>query len=238
MDASQSRGITEEDVTRVFPVFTGELAEMFARHAVRRAVSKGTIIYEQGHPCESIPFIVSGVVRVYKIGESGREMTLFRVGSGQTCILSTSCGVTGAVYPAIAVAEEDLLLFAVPATQFRKWVLRYPALHEFMCALLAGRLAETMLVVEEVAFRRVDLRLAEWLLRESAPPRPPILNATHAQIAVELGSAREVISRILKDFEHHGYVALGRGQIEVTGRKGLRAYRAVLAHERHAEGAA
>jgi CRP/FNR family transcriptional regulator len=238
MDAFQSRGITEEEVKRVFPVFTGELAETFARHAVRRALPKGTIIYEQGHPCESIPFIVSGVVRVYKIGESGREVTLFRVGSSETCILSTSCGVTGAVYPAIAVAEEDLLLFAVPAKQFRKWVQQYPALHEFMCALLAGRLAETMLVVEEVAFRRVDLRLAEWLLRESAPPRPLVLNATHAQIAVELGSVREVISRILKDFEHHGHVALGRGQIEVTGRKGLQAYRAVLAHDRHSAGAA
>ena len=238
MDASQSRGITEEEVTRVFPVFTGGLAEMFARHAVRRAVPKGTIIYDQGHPCESIPFIVSGVVRVYKIGESGREMTLFRVGPGQTCILSTSCGVTGAVYPAIAEAEEDLQLFAVPAKDFRKWVLQFPALHEFMCALLAGRLAETMLVVEEVAFRRVDLRLAEWLLRESEPPRLPVLNATHAQIAVELGSAREVISRILKDFEHHGHVALGRGRIEVTGRKGLQAYRDTLTHERPAEGAA
>lgn len=238
MGTPQGHDISEEEVVRVFPVFTGELAETFARHAVRRAVPKGTIIYEQGHPCESIPFIVSGVVRVYKIGESGREMTLFRVCSGQTCILSTSCGVTGAAYPAIAVAEEDLQLFAVPAKHFRQWVLHYPALHQFMCALLADRLAETMLVVEEVAFRRVDLRLMEWLLRQSEPPRPPVLNSTHAQIAVELGSAREVISRILKDFEHHGYVVLGRGRIEVTGRKGLQTYHDSLTDDRHAEGAA
>jgi CRP/FNR family transcriptional regulator len=236
--AQRAEPIESETFTRLFPIFSGELAEAFARHASRRVVAKGSVVYEQGFPCESVPFLVSGVIRVYKIGESGREVTLFRVYPGQTCILSTSCGVSGATYPAIAEAEEDLELYTVPALLFREWVLRYPALHQFMCALLSSRLAETMLIVEEVAFRRVDMRLAEWLLRASEPPRPSALEATHAQIAVELGSAREVISRILKDFERHGYLSLGRGRIEVTSRQGLQDYRNSLAEPRGAEGAA
>lgn len=167
--------VTPEEVSRLFPVFAGELAAAFAKNGSRRRSPKGTIVYEQGFPCDAVPFLVTGVVRVYKIGESGREVTLFQVYPGQTCILSTSCGVSGASYPAIAGAEEELEMYTLPAAMFREWLNRYPPLQQFINVLLAERLAETMLVVEEVAFRRVDLRLAEWLLRESDPPRTAAL---------------------------------------------------------------
>jgi CRP/FNR family transcriptional regulator len=236
--AQRAELVPSDDFGRLFPMFPRELVDEMARHATRRRVPKGSIVYEQGFPCENVPFLISGVIRVYKIGESGREVTLFRVHAGQSCILSTSCGVSGAAYPAIAEAEEDLDLLTVPAALFREWVVRYPALHQFMCAMLSSRLAETMLIVEEVAFRRVDLRLAEWLLRETEAPRPCELEATHAHIAVELGSAREVISRILKDFERQGFLSLGRGHIEVTSRRRLQDFRNLVAESRAAEGAA
>lgn len=212
-------------VRRHFPFLTGELGERFARHATRRVLPRGAVVYEQGFPCELVPFIVAGVVRVFKLGENGREVTLFRVYPGQTCILSTSCGVSGASYPAIAEAEADVEMWTVPVRLFRQWMQAYPALQAFVSGMLSDRLADMMLVVEEVAFRRVDLRLAEWLLRASEPPASPVLEATHAHIAVELGSAREVISRILKDFERHGYVRLGRGRVEVADREALAAFR-------------
>ena len=234
--APEKPAITAESVTSLFPVFHDELAGEFVRSATLRTFPRGTVVYEQGFPCEMVPFIVEGVVRVYKLGETGREVTLFLVYPGQTCIMSTSCGVSGASYPAIAEVEEDLVMYSVPSRVFGQWVTRYPELQQFINETLAERLAEMMMVVEEVAFRRVDLRLAEWLLRESE--RNPVLETTHARVAVELGSAREVISRILKDFERHDYVALSRGRIEVTGREPLDAYREWVLTGRAVEGKA
>ena len=220
------------EIGKLFPVFSGGLAEEFVRHAQRRHVPKGTIVYEQGFPCEMVPFLLAGVVRVYKLGENGREVTLFRVQAGQTCILSTSCGVSGATYPAIAVVEEDVDMLTVPVGLFRDWVERYPQLQMFISGMLSERLADTMMIVEEVAFRRVDLRLAERLLRETEPPRPAILHTTHAELAVELGSVREVVSRILKDFERQGFLVLGRGRIDLVSREALAAHRDLLLNGR------
>jgi len=215
--------MTPDEIQKVFPEITPELAAILSLQGQRKTVPKGTILYEEGNPCLVVPFIISGSARVFKLSENGREITLFRVGPGQTCILSTSCGISGAKYQAVAEAEEDLDMLALPATVFRTAIQQHPTIQMFLCSLLAERLANMMTVVEEVAFRRVDLRLAERLLKESA--QSLVLDTTHAQLAVELGTAREVVSRILKDFEKGGYVSLGRGRIEVTSRPGLEKYR-------------
>jgi len=216
--------ITPAALHERFPVLNDTVAEEILRSAVRKTFPKGAVLYEQGFPCTLVPLILSGVVRVYKLGDSGREVTLYRVGPGETCILSTSCGVSGASYPAIAVAEEDLDMLAVPAHVFRELTLRYPDLQRFISDSLAERLSEIMTVVEELAFRRVDLRLAEMLEEAAEASDSPTINKTHAQLAVELGTAREVVSRILKEFEHRGYVHLGRGHIGVLHPGGLRDY--------------
>jgi CRP/FNR family transcriptional regulator len=214
------------DVAAAFPLLTGDLGADVMRSAERRTVPKGTVLYEHGTPCPQVPLILEGTVRVYKVGESGREITLYRVEAGQTCVLSSACALTDVdgPLPAIAVAETDVTLLAIPTYQFRRMLKTYPALQQMINGVLAERLAEMMMVVEEVAFQRVDLRLAEWLLRATEPPAPPAVALTHAQLAVELGSAREVVSRILKDFERRGFVHLGRGKVELADRTGLRRY--------------
>ena len=223
------------DAARLFPFLTGELGLEARRHGERRTYAKGTVLYEPGTPCPMVPFLLSGTVRVYKMGESGREITLYRVEPGQVCILSSSCALAGvdAHVPAVAVAETDVEMLALPSYQFRRLLQAHPPLQAFINQTFTERMAEMMMVVEEVAFERVDLRLAEWLLRATEPPAANAVEKTHAQLAVELGSAREVVSRILKDFERHGYVSLGRGHVEVTDRKGLRRY-----HDGLREGAA
>ena len=212
------------DAARAFPKLDPALAREVERVAERRAFPKGTVIYEQGVPCPSIPFLISGTVRVYKVGESGREITLYRVEGGEVCVLASSCALSDkeGPLPAIAVAETDVEIMAVPSYQFRRIIQSHPALQQFINLVFAERMSEMMMVIEEVAFQRVDLRAADWLLKTTQPPARTNIAMTHAQVAVELGSAREVISRILKDFERRGFVQLARGQMEVTDRDALR----------------
>jgi CRP/FNR family transcriptional regulator len=215
----------------LFPAFSTPLRDAMLAAGISRSIPANTVIYEEGHPCDVVPFILRGQVRVYKIGESGREITLYRVSLGQTCVLSSSCGMSGTNYPAIAEAEEDVELLAIPVREFNRLAQKFPELQAFVNRTLSERLAELMLVVEEVAFRRVDLRLAEFLAQASQADGEQSLSRTHAQLAVELGTAREVVSRILKDFERHGYVQLGRGRIDVTNRDALIHYRDAIASQ-------
>lgn len=212
----------------IFPEFSSELCGELIKVASMRDAPKGAVLYEQGFPCEMVPLIISGMVRVYKIGESGREITLYRVQTGETCILSSSCGLSGTDYPAIAEVEEDVSMIVIPVREFARLSLEFPALQGFMTNTLAQRLSEMMLVIEEVAFRRVDLRLAELMLVSTESPTDTSIDRTHAQLAVELGSAREVVSRILKEFEHQGFLELGRGHIRILDRTGLATYKNAL----------
>ena len=216
------------DISKLFPMLQGELRKEFDRAAEPMEFHKGEQLYEQGFPCPFVPFIYSGTVRVFKIGESGREITLYRVRPGQVCILSSTCSVSNKQYPAIAEAEEDTVVYVVAGDDFRRMLKHYPVLHEMVFNIMSERLVEMMMVVEEVAFWRVDLRLANHLLHETEESGRATMDTTHAQLAVELGSAREVISRILKDFERKGLVRLVRGQVEVMHRNELEEFRNML----------
>ena len=219
---------TEQDEHH-YPELTLPLRQLLESVAERRRFPKGTVIYEEGFPCPLVPLLLSGVVRVFKMSETGREITLYRVEPGQLCVLSSTCALAGhdARLPAVAVAESDVELLAVPSHVFRRLLREQPELQSFINRMLTERLAEMMMVVDEVAFGRVDLRLAEWLLRsapEGTAGAAPAVEMTHAQIAMELGSAREVISRLLKEFERQGLLVLGRGRIELRDRAGLRRF--------------
>lgn len=220
--------MNRSELHSAFPDFGPELQEALLQAGISRTIPRNTVIYEEGFPCEMVPFLIKGQVRVYKIAETGREITLYRVQSGQTCVLSSSCGLSGTNYPAIAEAEEEVELLAVPVREYTRLTSHYPELQRFVNRTLSERLAELMLVVEEVAFRRVDLRLAEHLVESCSTSDEDHLTITHAQLAVELGTAREVVSRILKDFERQGMVRLGRGEIFVTDTAGLARYRDTL----------
>ena len=206
-----------EDITRLFPVISGGLGQQIMATAELRTAPTGTVLYEEGFPCPMVPFVLKGVIRVYKLGETGREITLYRVEAGEICILSSTCAVsnTSSPIPAVAVVESDVEMLAVPTHVFRKLLNEHFELQQFINRTLADRLAEMMMVVDEVAFGRVDLRLAERLARAAHKTPDPTITTTHQELAVELGSAREVVSRILKDFERKGLVRLGRGRIEV-----------------------
>jgi CRP/FNR family transcriptional regulator len=159
-------------------------------------------------------------VRVYQIGESGREVTLYRFHPGESCVLTANAILTRQTFPAIATVEQEAEAILIPAETFRDWVQRHDLWRDFFFDLVSQRLASVMSLVDEVAFRRLDMRIAALLLERAALQNP--IRITHQEIAAELGSSREVISRILEDLADRGLVRPERGSISIEDPAGLR----------------
>lgn len=177
-------------------------------------------VFVEGDQADAIAMLLSGVVRVYKIGETGREITLYRFGPGESCMLTANAILSRQTFPALATVEEDAEAIMIPAGAFRAWIGRSEPWRDFVFDLLAQRMSSMLAVVDEVTFRRMDSRLAAFLVERSAEQNPVLV--THQEIASELGSSREVISRILADFAALHLLHLGRGSIEVLNGDVLR----------------
>jgi CRP/FNR family transcriptional regulator len=189
------------------------LAREFMQKAFLTRIPAGRDVFVEGDRADTIALLLSGTVRVYKIGGSGREITLYRFGLGESCILTANAILSQQSFPAIATVEQEAEAALIPADDFRDWVRRYDLWCSFVFDLLSQRLSGVMDIVEEVVFRRMDTRLAAFLLDHSRVHNP--IRITHQEIAAELGSAREVISRILEDFAGQGFIQSSRGTIEI-----------------------
>lgn len=179
-------------------------------------LAAGTRLFASGDRVQGFPLVLDGSVRVAKTGAQGRELVLYRVGPGEGCILTSSCLLGDVPYSAEGYVERDARLLVLPRALFDA-LLEHAPFRAFVFQLFSARLAELTELVEAVAFRRLDARLAERLLGRGAK-----LRITHQQLAAELGTVREIVSRVLKSFEEQGLVALGREQIEILDPAGLR----------------
>ena len=197
-----------------FPRFNGqpELVSDLLAQARRQKFPAGMHLYWEGDVCSGIAFLFSGRVRVYKSGESGREITLYEIGPGETCILNASCILGNNSYPANAVTLTAGEMLLVPAPLFSRLLGSHEALRAFVFSILSERLTEVMHLVNEVAFGRMDERLLDYLVEKSCDG---VLCAPHQRIANDLGSSREVISRLLKELEHQGKVSLARNEVKL-----------------------
>ena len=185
-------------------------------------LTPGQFVCMEGDACGHLALVLEGTARVYKTSDSGREITLYRVGPGESCILTTSCILSDRPFPAFAAAETEVAARLVPAPVVRNWMEAHPAWRTYVFDLLAGRLGAVIATLEEVAFRQLDARLAQRLLHTVQDTGDATIRTTHQRLAADLGSARAVVSRLLKDFEHDGWIRLQRGAITVLDAKGLR----------------
>lgn len=209
-------------IAHVLPVLQSadpQLAREFRQQAFFARIPAGKDVFVEGDRVDGIALLISGVVRVYRIGENGREITLYRFGLGESCILSANAIFNQRAFPAIATVEEDAEAAMIPAETFRGWLKRYDPWRDFIFNLFAQRLASIMEIVDEVAFQRMDVRVAAFLLARAGIQNP--LRVTHQEIAAELGSSREVISRLLEDFARRGYISVSRGEVQVLDPDGL-----------------
>ncbi len=194
-----------------------EDAETVRRNIRIQEVESGTVLFDSTS-CKGVLVVISGVVRVYIVSESGREITLYRLFENDVCTLSISCIMGTMPMQAMIKADTDCRIASLSNDIFSVLHEKSPEIQKLMLSTMNARLNDVMWVVEQVAFRGMDRRIGEFLLTRPSP----IIYSTHEEIAAELGTAREVVSRMLKYFEKNGYIELSRGKMKVTDSAGLR----------------
>lgn len=192
---------------------------ILTENAQRVTLPAGTTVFAPGHAAESFLLVLDGTVRVQQTSASGREIVLYRVSGGETCIMTTACLLSDEMYSAEGTTESTVDAIALPKGAFEEALARSPGFRRLVFAEYSHRISDVMHVVEEVAFERLDKRLAQRLLALASPDGT--LTTTHQDLATELGTAREVVGRQLKELQRRGYVSLARGSITLTDRDGL-----------------
>jgi CRP/FNR family transcriptional regulator, anaerobic regulatory protein len=213
---------TQTSLLRHYPMLQGlqplQLQELYAAAAILR-LPAGTVMFDENQPCQGFPLLLAGSIRVIKASANGRELQLYRVSPGESCILTSSCLLGHALYHARGVVEQEVTLVALPAPAFKKLIALHEPFRNYVFSLFSERLTDLMQLVSAVAFQKLDQRLAALLIAKPSP-----IHSTHQALADELGSVREIVSRLLKNFAEHGWVSLGREQIEVINPLALKEF--------------
>jgi CRP/FNR family transcriptional regulator len=185
----------------------------------------GTVVFGPGQPPQSYLLLLSGTVRVRQVSESGREIVLYRVAAGESCAMTTACLMGDDLYQAEGIAETPVTAAVIPRATFDEAIASSADFRRFVFAALSSRMTALFKLIEEVAFSRIDIRLAQRLLElADADGRVAM---THQQLASELGTAREVISRQLLEFQRRGWLTTARGELTLTNTDAMRSLLAV-----------
>jgi CRP/FNR family transcriptional regulator len=178
------------------------------------SLRKGATFYREGDVCDHFGLVGHGNIRVFKSAATGREITLYHVRDGEACLLNMLSVFLGRPAAATAVVEADTEALVVPANVIRKWLSIHESIRTFVFEAMSVRLTDVMTLTVEVSIRRMDVRLASLLLNLADVNRA--VHLTHDELAAELGTAREVVSRLLKEFERSGALHLGRGHVAIV----------------------
>jgi len=182
-------------------------------------VPAGQTICQSGDQCKSLVIILKGKVKVYRPAASGRSITLYYVNENESCILTASCILNAMPFPAFAETLTEVQGLSIPPENVRAWLQTEKLWQQYILGLLSKRMAGLIELVNALAFQGLDQRLAQWLLEQTT--KQTEIKVTHQFIAEELASSREVISRLLKEFEQQNLIQLNRGSIRVTNRDKL-----------------
>ena len=197
-----------------------EVRAAMLRAAKPAMLHAGDFFYRESESCPYFAYVVAGDVRVYKSGEQGREVTLYHVGDGQPCLVNLVSVMLARPAMADAKAEEQTWAVLFPGAMLDPWMAASAGMRRFVFETLSGRMSGVMSLVEDIAFRRIDSRLAEWLLERFASDR--VIEATHVHIAAELGTAREVVTRAVRQLARRGAIQSSRGRIVLRDAEVLR----------------
>jgi CRP/FNR family transcriptional regulator len=207
----------------IAPALQPGLRAQLVAQGRRLQLPDGSRIFAPGDRSEGFVLLLRGTVRVEHTGSSGRSVVLYRVGPGDSCVMTTSCLLSGTAYDAYGYTEGEVEAIVLPATAFRALIEEDAAFRDLALGTFSRRIIELVEVIDELLLHRVDLRVAGWLAERAATGTVSIAT-THQTIAAELGTAREVVSRILKEFERRGWLTLTRGAIQLLNPAALRRF--------------
>jgi len=203
------------DFLEAFPYFReapGTLVDDIIDSSVYKTAPAHVTLKSEGEYCTEFVFVLSGEKRVYRRSPAGREVTLYEMGPGDICVLNASCILSNSPLPANADSLSDVGMFLIPAKDFLNLVSQHDQLRDFVFGRINEGFVSIMSLVSEVVFGKMDERLSNYLIEKSQDGE---LKTTHQRIADDLGTSREVVSRLLKDFERQGTVSLARNLIQI-----------------------
>ena len=203
---------------------SGGEKERILRSAAEARYEKGAMIQRSDLECKGAILVLSGVLRVYIVSDVGREVTLFRIHAGETCVLSASCLLDSIQFDILIEAAETARTIVIPANVLRPIMDSNPYVGLYLYKQTAERFSDVMWMLQQILFLGADRRVAIFLWDEMARRDQPVLHMTHDEIARNIGSAREVVSKVLKYLSEEGAVALKRGRVEIRDKEKLRKY--------------
>ena len=212
-------------IANYFPIWdklTENHQQRIAELADFRTVAAGTVIHDGGPNCLGLVLVRSGQLRAYMLSEEGREVTISRFFEMDICLFSASCVMPSMQFDVLIEAEKDSEIWVIPACLYQNLMNESIALASYSRDLISGHFSELMWLMEQIMWKSFDRRLAAFLLEEAAVEGSDALKLTHEKIANHMGTAREVVTRMLRYFQSEGMVALTRGTVELTDTKKLR----------------
>ena len=205
----------------IWDKLTKEQQERLNKTVTNRNVKKGTIIHNGSMTCLGLILVESGQFRAYIYSEEGREVTIYRLFEMDICIFSASCVMQNIQFEITIEAEKDSTVWIIPPNILKDLMEESAPMANYMNKIMAGRLSEIMWLMEQIMWKSFDKRLAAFLLEESRVEDTDLLKITHEKIANHLGTAREVVTRMLRYFQNEAMVKLTRGTVEILDRKKL-----------------
>ncbi len=206
-------------------LLTDSEKELVQQNAVIRLYKKGTRVYSGERECLGMLFVMQGEMRTYLLSEEGREVTLFRIYPNDLCVLSASCVISQISFDTQMSAQKDTEALIIPPNIVLFLKEKNLSVRCFLYELATKRFSDVMWAMQQILFKRLDQRLALFLMQESQRLGTDTIHMTHEQIAQQISSAREAVARMLKQFSEDGLVELKRGAIRLLDQKGLKALR-------------
>lgn len=210
-----------QDYFPLWPKLNKSQQERIYASLIFRKVKKGTILHEGAIDCTGLFLVGEGQLRAYILSEAGREITLYRLFERDMCLLSASCIMHSIQFEVMIAAEKDTSLWVIPADVYKAIMEESAAAANYTNELMASRFSDVMWLIEEIMWKSLDKRVANFLIEESSIERSSRLQITHETIANHLGTHREVVTRMLRYFQNEGMVKLSRGVVEITDEKKL-----------------
>ena len=209
---------------KLFPVWdklNPAQQQLLTQTIVPKTLGKGAVLHDGSADCAGLVLIKSGQLRAYILSEDGREITLYRLLDQDICLFSASCVMRSVQFEIMIAAEKESEVYIIPPYIFKKVMDESAPLANYVNELMATRFSEVMWLIEQIMWKSVDKRLAGFLLEESTLENSDVLKLTHEAIANHLGTAREVVTRMLRYFQSEGLVKLTRGTVEIVDRDSM-----------------
>jgi len=204
-----------QDVKKYFPTFSNALIEEINSNAIEKTFVAGDVIMRTGQYIKSTVLVLSGSIKIYREDDDGGEFFMYYLQPGQACAISMICATKNEKSQIMAKVVEDAELLLIPLQLMDKWMMEHRSWYEFVIETYRSRFEEVLEVIDSIAFRAMDERLLSYLKRHKEATGSLNIKLSHQEIATELNTSREVISRLLKKMEQRGLVKLQRNQIDL-----------------------